>query len=158
MKAFKSRSRTWNNDTYEPTDPVQFAIDSHRSSLFRKIELEEPNVLTGFLTPEKWRSLKPRQKTDGRGEGQDPNGEKYLRRTPGQSFRLSIAEMHRMRLRKLQGKLVKHAAQLQFQGTEPDTWETDLQDYSMSLFSSDSPLDCANLLSVKSKRFKTTTT
>lgn len=45
-------------------------------------------------------------------------------------FRVSFAEMQRMRLRKLQIKLVEHAVVMKSSGMEPDDWEADLAEYS----------------------------
>lgn len=50
-------------------------------------------------------------------------------------LRVSFAEMQRMRLRKLQIKLVKHAVEMKNSGREPDDWETDLAEYSELIFS-----------------------
>ncbi|KAK4211474.1 hypothetical protein QBC37DRAFT_446170, partial [Rhypophila decipiens] len=74
------------------------------------------------------------------------------------SFRISIAELHRIRLRKLQCKLVNHASYMKQHNKEPPpsqpnsdglgtstTWEDDLQEYTKTLQDYDYMTKCSSL-------------
>lgn len=63
-------------------------------------------------------------------------------------LRVSFAEMQRMRLRKLQIKLIQHAVEMRSSGMEPNGWESDLAEYSelISPTSSNRMLDHLGLL------------
>ncbi|KAI0163066.1 hypothetical protein BJ166DRAFT_591896 [Pestalotiopsis sp. NC0098] len=53
----------------------------------------------------------------------------YPRRDADHSFQVSLVELQRIRLRKLQYRLVQHAVQMRYKDREPDEWESDLQSY-----------------------------
>lgn len=54
----------------------------------------------------------------------------YPRRDADHSFQVSLVELQRIRLRKLQYRLVQHAVQMRYKDHEPEEWESDLQSYS----------------------------
>ncbi|ETS73358.1 hypothetical protein PFICI_14963 [Pestalotiopsis fici W106-1] len=53
----------------------------------------------------------------------------YTRPDSDHSFRVSLAEMQRIHLRKLQFKLVQHATKMRYRDYEPKDWEGDLKSY-----------------------------
>lgn len=59
------------------------------------------------------------------------NPDTYKRYDEEHSFRISVAELQRLRLRKLQWKLVEHTAAIQCDGIEPGDWEDDLEKYGL---------------------------
>ncbi|KAK8008314.1 hypothetical protein PG991_010865 [Apiospora marii] len=135
-KPYLLSSRTWNHASFQQTDLSKYGVEDHRHQLIERIK-KGPVDFVGsltYLTPGSWLNITKKE---------DPKPPSYTRENPDDSFRLSIAEMQRMRLRKLQGKLVKHAAQLQFEGTEPDEWETDLQQYTKALQDYDYMVTCS---------------
>ena len=175
-----TRTASCGNVNSETIDAGSYAIEQHGSVLFSKINLKNRRALCNFLVHDKWRSLIYKRKKDdqescqesgldsgqdtglesgqesGLESGQDSSRGPYVRLDPSNSFRLNIAEMQRMRLRKLQVKLVQHATQIQFQRTESDGWETDLQEFSMCF-----PIGlvcCEADYNLKSRHFMTTTT
>jgi hypothetical protein len=46
------------------------------------------------------------------------------------SLKVSIAALHRMRMRKLQGQLVQQVLHMRYKTTEPKGWEYSLEKYS----------------------------
>lgn len=133
-KPYLLTSRTWNHASFQQTDLSKYGVVDHRHQLIERIQ-KGPVDFVGslaYLTPGNWLNATKKEEAS-----KLPS---YTRENPDDSFRLSIAEMQRMRLRKLQGQLVKHAAQLQFEGTEPGEWETDLQQYSASPALNHAPL------------------
>lgn len=117
-------TRTWTG--FPHIDLSRYGVEDHRYQLIEPIKKGPINLvgsLTYLMSGDWLQTTKMK----------DSKSQSYNRKNPDDSFRLSIAEMQRMRLRKLQGKLIKHAAQLQFEGTEPYEWEADLQQYSTSL-------------------------
>ena len=46
-------------------------------------------------------------------------------------FRVSFAEVQRMRIRKLQCQMVRHVVEMRVKGQESDGWEDTLEKYSM---------------------------
>lgn len=104
-------------------------IRRHNKELVNAIKLQKPNRLSQFLCSIKnWRLS-----STGVGGKSRQNGElkasqsKWDREDKENSFRISIAELYRIRLRKLQCKLVDHVWHMKRYGTEPDSWEDDLQ-------------------------------
>src|SRR5690606_12807876 len=51
----------------------------------------------------------------------------------GKRFRISFAEVQRMRIRKLQCQLVRHVVKMRLDGHESPGWEESLEQYSKSL-------------------------
>lgn len=107
---------------------ANWAIRHHRHGLITHIQKKDQNFLSkgsDFLK-QHW----TKSNADCDRENGDQN--EWQRPSKSESFRVSLAEMQRMRLRKLQCRLVNHSVTIQCLGKEPDTWERDLEDYSKS--------------------------
>ncbi|KAK8122939.1 hypothetical protein PG984_011609 [Apiospora sp. TS-2023a] len=131
---FTSSPRTLTG--FQQLDLSRYGVDDHRHQLIEPIKRVPSNIIriVNYLTSGDWLKIFKRK---------DQKKRSYKRKNPNDSFRLSLAEMQRMRLRNLQGKLVKHAAQLQFEGTEPKEWEFDLQQYIKALQDYDYMVTCS---------------
>ncbi|CAM1505788.1 Fc.00g114250.m01.CDS01 [Cosmosporella sp. VM-42] len=119
---------SWNSAAgHEDMDNLlTWAIDHHRGrGILRSIKQKQPNALIQYLSPHN----KRRKNSVSRADSESQVRGEWKRPHEGKSFRVSFAEMQRMRLRKLQCKLVEHAVQIDQHGKEPDHWESDLQDY-----------------------------
>lgn len=107
---------------------ANWAIRHHRHGLITHIQKKDQNVLSKGSDFLKRHWTKSNANCDH--ESGDQN--EWQRPSKSKSFRVSLAEMQRMRLRKLQCRLVNHSVTIQCLGKEPDTWERDLEDYSKS--------------------------
>lgn len=144
--------------TSEPPQERQpdfsWIVRHHNRHLVVPIKLEQPGKARKIAESVKelrlpWREKGPTQ----------PGG--WQREDPENSVRISIAELHRIRLRKLQCKLVNHAwymkqfnkeppAQTNLDGlagdsTKTTTWEDDLQEYTKALQDYDYMTKCSAL-------------
>lgn len=128
---------------FDPDDATtfgQFAISTHRSNLIMEVR-EHATTLTRIirLARRAFRLVLGREADAPSAQGNDGY---YRRPEPEEkgavqtSYRISLAELQRVHLRKLQCKLVKHVVDMRFQEMEPAGWEMDLQAYSeLPLFS-----------------------
>ncbi|KAI0415212.1 hypothetical protein F5X98DRAFT_376988 [Xylaria grammica] len=109
-----------NTSLSEGADPGVWAIDHHRSNFIQNIKKTTTwnSVLHGLWTRE-----------DGPKSG-NWESEKWQRSDEANDHRISLAELQRMRLRKLQCQLVKHVAHMKTTGEESENWESDLEAYS----------------------------
>ncbi|TGJ78408.1 hypothetical protein E0Z10_g10359 [Xylaria hypoxylon] len=129
-----SRTTTWKINTKNKAlaagaDPGVWAISHHKSNLVQNIKKSptSKSIFSGL-----WK------------RGQDPKSQsktskEWQRPDQDNDLRVSFAELQRMRLRKLQCKLVKHVAHMKTTGEEPENWENDLETYSKYPFSNHSP-------------------
>lgn len=95
----------------DPENPGQWVIDHHKHGLIEELKPPTSNFL--------WRIFNTRNKV----------------RRLDRRFRISFAELQRMRIRKLQCQLVEDVIQMRKNGSEPDDWETTLDHYSEFFFS-----------------------
>lgn len=107
---------------------ANWAIRHHRHGLITHIQKKERNFL--LQGSDFFKRHWTKSNADYNHESGDQN--EWQRPSNSQSFRVSLAEMQRMRLRKLQCRLVNHSVTIQCLGKEPDSWERDLDDYSKS--------------------------
>jgi hypothetical protein len=117
-----------------PATPLDcgWIVKHHSDELVIPITLQEPSRLARVAQSiQNWR-----QGSTLNGEMADKTtgaGTNRWRRNEDASFRISIAELHRIRMRKLQFKLASHAWYMKQNKTEPPApWEADLQEYSTS--------------------------
>jgi hypothetical protein len=127
------------NGNYDPAYPGQWALQHHRGNLLEVPDRDRnPDSILGFmfywLRSRLTVRLSPRV-TESRSESIESYAS-YASEM-GQTVesgsghvRVSFAELQRMRLRKLQIKLVNHAAQMHSSGEESEGWEETLQQYS----------------------------
>lgn len=117
-----------NKDPVNVNSLSQWVIRHHREGIIVPTYRAKRKLgLKGFGIK---KALSPK-KQDANPQDDEEKAERIWERPDmDQSFRVSLAEMQRMRLRKLQCKLVKHAADIRKAGEEPDGWEDDLEEYS----------------------------
>ncbi|KAI0481668.1 hypothetical protein F4859DRAFT_475549, partial [Xylaria cf. heliscus] len=118
------RTSTWRRGTEDTTlaeggDPGLWAIRHHKSNLIENIKKKPTSnsILRHLWT----RGQDAEIRSEASNEWQRPDEENDLR--------VSLAELQRMRLRKLQCQLVKHVAHMKTTGEEPENWENDLETY-----------------------------
>lgn len=100
----------------------EWAINHHLRNLIEKLHDPKPDVLHFILeTLPRGLSAMFRWQTNVRPPVPPPQSQ--------QRFRISLAELQRMRLRKLQCQLVKDVIQMRCEGTEPPGWEERLKEY-----------------------------
>lgn len=119
------------NTTITMTDkpegvPDRWFIEHHAVNLIKKIERKR--------TPYS-RLLGQCKRGLSRAKGmraEDPmdNNRRWTRPDANNDFRINFAELQRMRLRKLQCKLVKHVSDIRETRSETEGWEDDLETYS----------------------------
>lgn len=101
------RNEPWG--PFNTKDPGPWVFRLHRENLIQGVVNEHHGPVStsdhGESGPELWRSDK--------------------------SFRISLPELQRMRLRKLQCILVRQVNQMRWTDVEPEDWEDTLQKYSM---------------------------
>jgi len=105
-------------------------VEHHNHELITTIRLQEPTHLAKLVQAvRKWRPWAAR---GGAATNQniDANKTEWQREDSKNSFRISVAELHRIRMRKLQCKLASHAWYMKRFKKEPPDWEHDLQEYS----------------------------
>ncbi len=76
--------------------------------------------------------MKPPHNDEEAGHKEKPGGDKKTAETIDTAqprFRVSFAELQRMKMRKLQVKLVKNAVDMCETGSEPKDWEDNLSKY-----------------------------
>jgi len=108
------------NDKFNADDPASFglfAISMHKNNLIIELR-EEPTLLSRFR-------LRPKKES--------PHASRFYTRPEPRSYRISLAELQRIHLRKLQCKCVKHVVDMRFRNIEPPNWEADLEAYSKHL-------------------------
>jgi hypothetical protein len=99
-----------------------WVVNHHKDGMFLPIKRKKEK---NWLGTRKIRSFvrssnsKPNSRTNG-SPGDDENT----------SFRINLAELQRMYLRKMQCKLANHVVDMRFRDKEPEGWEEDLQAYS----------------------------
>ncbi|KAK7423834.1 hypothetical protein QQZ08_008878 [Neonectria magnoliae] len=98
--------------------PGEWVIYHHRSSLITEIQ----NPEDGYLQA----ALKALGINGERPVSTSSNGD-------GRRFRISFAEVQRMRIRKLQCQLVRHVAKMRLDGHESPGWERTLEQYIKAL-------------------------
>ncbi|KAM7193117.1 hypothetical protein V8F33_007989 [Rhypophila sp. PSN 637] len=126
-------------------------VRHHNKELVAPIQLRTPPKRTQFLESVKeWRPWQAKKPSPAPGVAR---GGGWHREETELSFRISIAELHRIRLRKLQCKLVNHAWYMKQHSKEPPsqassdgintTWEDDLQEYTKALQDYDYMTKCS---------------
>lgn len=104
-----------------PDLPGEFAIRHHRSGLV--VQLDEYNVGRAESLFDTLAS-----KLAGRKDNKHPTANATS--GDGKRFRISFAEVQRMRIRKLQCQLVRHIVNIRLSGRESSGWEETLKEYS----------------------------
>lgn len=115
-------------DLNQTDDLSSWAIRHHREHLISTVEKKPQHKVLEYIE-KKAQHFVSRTKDNERQDA-DTWGRPEKHRT----FRISLAEMQRMRLRKLQCKMVQHAVRIHLKADEPDDWEWDLECYSRSTF------------------------
>ncbi|KAM7201626.1 hypothetical protein V8F33_003175, partial [Rhypophila sp. PSN 637] len=117
--------------------PGDFVIRHHRDSLVVRLEDYEPGKLQSTVAGMKTKlsNLRP-----GKRQGDDDKDDEEAQRKKknaaaasgdGKRFRISFAEVQRMKIRKLQCQLVRHVVKMRLDGHESPGWEDTLEKYSM---------------------------
>ncbi|KAF2111549.1 hypothetical protein BDV96DRAFT_582376 [Lophiotrema nucula] len=114
--------------TNQPASAHGWVVEHHVHNLIRAVSRDAPRS---------WLSRSSGNGSNSFDEKDDPE-QGPTKQTNGripQILEISFAEMQRMRLRKLQCKLIEHAAAMSIsdEAAEPDHWEKDLQDYIQAL-------------------------
>ncbi|KAI0870849.1 hypothetical protein GGS24DRAFT_492692 [Hypoxylon argillaceum] len=115
--------------------PSPFPFEHHKNNLVRVIEKRNR------WTPPVQFKLK-RQQTS---ENSNDKSRNWARKSENKDFRISLAELHRMHLRKLQCKLVSHVGYMRKFNKEPENWESDLEKYIKAVQDYDYMTTCCNL-------------
>ncbi len=110
---------------YGQTHDPPWAFRHHKANLVRSIKRRNADSLLR-------RQLKQGQNDSSQNELSD----KWARPDEKNDFRINLAELQRMRLRKLQCQLVGHVGYMKKFNQEPESWESDLETYSKHLYSS----------------------
>ncbi|CAJ2504198.1 Uu.00g115920.m01.CDS01 [Anthostomella pinea] len=135
--------------------PVEIAIGQDAERQDAERQDHEPEAVrvarnvTGLGDPhcqhkedEKERLLEPMergQEAKGTNEAKD----EWERPDEDNDFRISFAELQRMRLQKLQCRLVRHVANMKNSSREPDGWEEDLEAYIKAIQDYDYMVTCS---------------
>lgn len=128
---------------FDPDDATTFgpfAISNHRNNLI--MEVREHTTVPTRVTRYARRLSRALLGREADMSSAQKNDGYYRRPVPEEkgatqtSYRISLAELQRVHLRKLQCKLVKHVVDMRFREMEPAGWEADLQTYSELPFSS----------------------
>lgn len=114
-----------------PNNPGDWVIRHHRSSLVVQLDDHEVGKIRSTLGG-------MREKLQGfrLGDEEAHKETKPAVSGDGKRFRVSFAEVQRMRIRKLQCQLVRHVVKMRLDGHESPGWEETLEQYSMLLRSS----------------------
>jgi hypothetical protein len=96
----------------DPDEPWPWLINHHRKSICGVI----------YKPGKPWAALRSLSSEKGRGPNERDNASR--------SFRVSIAELQRMHLVKLQCKVTKHALHMYQKDQEPEDWADDVHSYS----------------------------
>ncbi|KAI0532475.1 hypothetical protein GGR58DRAFT_507399 [Xylaria digitata] len=120
-----TRTTTWKAKTEDTIlakfrdDPGVWAISHHKSNFIKNIQ---KTPTWNSTLSDLWK--RGQDTKSGRKESED-----WPRPDEENDLRVSLAELQRMRLRKLQCKLVKHVAHMKTTDTESENWENDLETY-----------------------------
>ena len=106
--------------------PGLWVINHHQKGLITKIYEPKPGLFSGLLENFSHGGTK---KPASRDEG----SELWRGPTEKLSYRISFAELQRVKLRKLQCKLVKHVVDMRYCAIDPPGWEDDLRQFGQSL-------------------------
>ncbi|KAI1175135.1 hypothetical protein F4777DRAFT_598744 [Nemania sp. FL0916] len=100
-------------------DPGAWAVRHHKENFIQNIREKPPSnsILLGH-----WN-----RRPDHKSRRKASRG--WKRVDDEKDFRISLAELQRMRLRKIQGQLVKHVAHMKLTDAESENWEGDLETY-----------------------------
>jgi len=102
----------------DPDSPGEFAIRHHFGNLIVKLDEYRPGRVQCIL--EALKAKLPCRKTP----------EQIERPGDDMRFRISFAEVQRLRIRKLQCELVRHVVKMRLDGHESAGWENALKEYS----------------------------
>ncbi|KAK4211281.1 hypothetical protein QBC37DRAFT_290673, partial [Rhypophila decipiens] len=118
--------------------PGDFVIRHHRDSLVVRLEDYEPGKLQSTVAGMKTKlsNLRP-----GKSPSDDDKDDEEAQRKKnaaaasgdGKRFRISFAEVQRMKIRKLQCQLVRHVVKMRLDGHESPGWEDTLEKYIKAL-------------------------
>lgn len=132
-------------------DPGEWVIRHHRGGLVFRLKEYKPNKFQSTLAGMKEMLQKlprPGDKKEKTEKEEDPPGATAPSETTPSSeatpteaeakkpldnlrFRISFAEVQRMKIRKLQCQLVRHVVKMRYDGHESPGWEDTLEQYSM---------------------------
>lgn len=104
----------------ELDDPSSWVVRHHEAGLINRIERKQST----------YSHLFGGRKRDQKADDVEAPDSQWRRPDENSDFRISFAELQRMKLRKIQCKLVKHVADMRKTGGEPRGWEEDLEAYS----------------------------
>lgn len=111
----------------DPDNPGEFVIRHHQNGLVVQLdEFKLGKFQSVFRTLET--KLSGKQNNRKTLEEQESSGD-------GKRFRISFAEVQRMRIRKLQCQLVRHVVKMRLDGNESSGWEETLKEYSKFSYS-----------------------
>ncbi|KAF4818307.1 hypothetical protein CGCSCA5_v005392 [Colletotrichum siamense] len=105
-------------------DPGDWAVNHHLPNLIARLDEPELSSVGSKLND---LSTKLREIQYGRKSDPTPSSEDGMR------FRISFAEVQRMRIRKLQCQLVRHVVKMRLNGSESPGWEQTLEQYIKAL-------------------------
>ncbi|KAK1751312.1 hypothetical protein QBC47DRAFT_307927 [Echria macrotheca] len=127
-----------------PTLDCSWIIKHHSNELIIPITLQEPSRFARVV--QSIRNWRPGSTANGETSDKTTGtGTNAWKRDKDASFRISIAELHRIRMRKLQFKLASHAWYMKRNMTEPPgPWEADLQEYTKALQDYDYMIKCTS--------------
>ncbi|RYP51521.1 hypothetical protein DL768_003163 [Monosporascus sp. mg162] len=121
-------------------DPGPWVISHHALGLITSIE-KRRSPYSDFLD---WWN-RGRRVEGSEIEDSEKREKQWERPDENNDFRISFAELQRMRLRKLQCKLVKHVAHMKKTGRESESWEEDLETYIKAVQDYDYMINCSQL-------------
>ncbi|RYP70499.1 hypothetical protein DL771_005436 [Monosporascus sp. 5C6A] len=125
---------------YKAADPGPWVISHHAGGLINSI-VKKRSPYSDFF--DRW---KRGRKVGGlEMEGSEKQEKQWERPDENNDFRISFAELQRMRLRKLQCKLVKHVSDIKKTGRESAGWEEDLETYIKAVQDYDYMVNCSQL-------------
>lgn len=113
-------------------NPGDWAVNHHLPNLITRLDQPEANVIGSALNE---MTTKIREIRCGKKAEPTPSLSAYSFSEDGMRFRISFAEVQRMRIRKLQCQLVRHVVKMRLEGHESPGWEQTIKEYSMNIFS-----------------------
>ncbi|KAK3327037.1 hypothetical protein B0T19DRAFT_474898 [Cercophora scortea] len=123
-----------------PEDTTAWIIRHHK--LIHAIKRQRPS----FLSERLLHGRKPSRTTEDEWTEQLKNNLYWHRSDNERGFRINLAELQRVRLRKLQSRLVRHVLKMTYKSQEePEDWEKDLQEYTKALQDYDYMTKCSQL-------------
>ncbi|KAH9907736.1 hypothetical protein F4778DRAFT_445296 [Xylariomycetidae sp. FL2044] len=147
-----------------PGDADSWVVSNHRHNLISAVKMYPTNSWASTVRLGSLKTSRPppdseaqtstanigtpkttRPNGDSGAQASEPRGPWVRPQPQNETFRIHLVELQRIRLRKLQCRLVKHTLYMRENGTDSAHWETDLQDYTRAYQDYEYMIQCSRM-------------